>query len=331
MIFDTHEVTLSTIEYPSMATILISGGTGLIGTSISKLLLSKDYQVIILTRNLKKAIGKKSGDERLTYARWNADEQSIDRDAIEKADCIIHLAGEGVADKRWSSKRKKEIIQSRTQSGALLIKALKETPNKIKTIVSASAIGWYGPDDAAKNKPHGFVESDPSDGSFLGETCKWWEESMQPVTDLGKRLVTFRFGVVLSNEGGALPEFKKPMQFGIASILGNGNQIISWIHIDDLCRLLLLAIEDEKKEGIYNAVAPNPVTNKELILRLAKTMRGRSFIPLHVPSGVLKLMLGEMSIEVLKSTTVSAGKIQQTGFQFLYPSIDAALNNLIRK
>jgi uncharacterized protein (TIGR01777 family) len=314
-----------------MATILISGGTGLIGTSLTKLLLAKGHKTIILTRNLKRAIDKQVADERLTYARWNAEEQSIDRDAIEKADFIVHLAGEGIADKRWTGKRKKQIVQSRIQSSGLLVKALKEIPNNVKAVVSASAIGWYGPDKQERKVPAAFVETDPPDQSFLGDACRWWEESIQPITQLRKRLIKFRFGVVLSNDGGALAEFKKPVRFGIASILGSGKQVVSWIHIDDLCRLITFAMENEQMQGVYNAVAPKPVTNKELMLQLAQHMRGKAFIPVHVPSWVLKTMLGEMSIEVLKSATVSSEKVQQTGFQFLYPQIDAALNDLIER
>lgn len=314
-----------------MATILISGGTGLIGASLTKLLLEKGHKVIILTRDLKRAIDKQAADERLTYARWNAEEQSIDKDAIGKADYIVHLAGEGIADKRWSDKRKKQIIQSRIQSGTLLSKVLKDVPNKVKAVVSASAIGWYGPDKANEARQRGFKESDLSDASFLGEACRWWEESIQPVAALGKRLIKFRFGIVLSNDGGALPEFKKPAQFGIATILGSGKQVISWIHIQDVCRLVVFAIENEKIEGVYNAVAPQTITNKELILQLTRRMRGKSFIPVHVPSWVLKMVKGELSIEVLKSATVSSEKIHEAGFQFVYPTIDSALNELIRK
>lgn len=314
-----------------MATILITGGTGLIGNSLTKLLLEKSHKVIILTRNLKRAIDKNVVDERLTYARWNAEEQSIDKDAVEKADYIVHLAGEGIADKRWTEKRKKQIVQSRIQSSGLLVKALKEIPNNVQAVVSASAIGWYGPDKNENKASAAFVETDPADKSFLGDTCRWWEDSIQPVTLLGKRLIKLRFGVVLSNDGGALAEFKKPVRFGIASILGSGKQVISWIHIDDLCRLITFTLENEHIAGIYNAVAPKPVTNKDLMLHLARHMRGKTFIPAHVPAWVLKTMLGEMSIEVLKSATVSSEKIQQTGFQFLYPHIDAALNELIKR
>lgn len=313
-----------------MATILISGGTGLIGTSLTKHLLEKRHKVIILTRNLKRAIDKNLADERLTYARWSAEEQSIDRHAVEKTDYIVHLAGEGLADKRWTEKRKKQIVQSRTQGSAILVKALKEIPNNVKAVISASAIGWYGPDKKEKS-PRPFVETDPPDKSFLGDTCRWWEESIQPVKQLGKRLAILRFGIVLANDGGAFAEFKKPVRFGIASILGSGKQVISWIHISDLCRLIMYVLENEQMEGIYNAVAPSTVTNKELILQLARHMRGKTFIPIHVPSWVLKTLLGELSIEVLKSATVSSEKVQQTGFQFLYPRIDAALNELIKR
>ncbi|HKH63592.1 MAG TPA: TIGR01777 family oxidoreductase [Flavitalea sp.] len=313
-----------------MATILVSGGTGLIGTSLTKLLLEKGHKAIILTRNLKRAIDKQVADERLTYARWNAEEQSIDRDAVEKADYIVHLAGENIADKRWTEKRKKQIVQSRIQSSGLLVKALKEIPNNVKAVISASAIGWYGP-DKEKKTPTPFVETDPAGKSFLGDTCTWWEESIKPVKLLGKRLVTFRFGIVLANDGGAFAEFKKPVRFGIASIFGSGKQVVSWIHIDDLCRLITFAIENQQIEGVYNAVAPKPATNKELMLQLAQHMRGKTFLPVHVPAWVLKTMLGEMSVEILKSATVSSEKVQQTGFQFLYPQIDAALNELIGK
>jgi uncharacterized protein (TIGR01777 family) len=156
-----------------------------------------------------------------------------------------------------------------------------------------------------------------------------WEAGIQPVEKLYKRLCIFRFGIVLSKKGGALEEFKKPLKFGVAAILSNGKQTISWIHIDDLCRLLLFAIENENISGIYNAVAPKPVSNKELTLKLAKQMPGKFFMPAHIPAFILNAMLGEMSIEVLKSTTVNADKIKNAGFKFLYPTIDDALKNLI--
>ena len=307
-----------------MSTVLITGGTGLVGTALSKLLVQKGYDIIILSRNAK------AGNAKTVYRRanWDIENQTIDADAIEQADYIIHLAGAGVADKRWTAKRKKEIEESRTKSSALIVKALTDIPNKVKAVVCASAIGWYGPDPSIPN-PEPFIETNAPDTEFLGETCRVWEESIEPVTAMGKRLVKLRTGIVLGREGGALAAFKRPVRFGVAAILGNGKQVVSWIHIDDLCRLYAHAIERENLHGAYNAVAPNPVNNRTLTIELAKKIKGRFYIPFQVPSFILKIMLGEMSVEVLKSATVSAEKIRNTGFQFLYPHIEPALDDLI--
>ena len=307
-----------------MATVLITGGTGLIGKALSKLLLEKGYDVIFLTRNAEKQRSKP--DNRISYASWDIKKKIIDVGAIRKADYIIHLAGAGVADKRWTTARKKEILDSRTKSSALIIKTLKDNDNKVKAVVSASGIGWYGPDTAPGTR---FKEEDPAHIDFLGQTCLHWEQSIQPVTEMGKRLVILRTGIVLSKDGGALPEFKMPIRFAVAAILGNGKQIVSWIHIDDLCRIYLNAIENENLIGVYNAVAPQPLSNKDFTVQLAKAMNGNLFIPVPVPSFVLKIVLGEMSLEVLKSATVSAEKILQAGFVFKYPGVEKALASLL--
>ena len=306
-----------------MKTVLITGGTGLIGKALTKVLLGKNYHVIILSRE---PDNQQPTTNNLSHAQWNIKDQTIDKEAITKTDYIIHLAGAGIADKRWTKKRKQEIVDSRVKSGELIAKALKENPNKVKAVISASAIGWYGPDPSIPNL-HPFTENDPADKGFLGNTCWQWENSLEAVTDLNIRLVRLRTGIVLSNEGGAVKEFLKPIRFGIAAILGDGKQIVSWIHIDDLVNLYIYAIENEGMNGAYNAVAPNPVSNKTLTLQLARVKKGKFFIPVHVPSFALKLVLGEMSIEVLKSATVSCSKIVNEGFSFLRPSIDEALGN----
>lgn len=312
-----------------MSTVLITGGTGLTGTVLTKALLEKNYSVIILTRSIKEDAMPATG---LRYALWDIKNRSIDKNAIAEADHVIHLAGAGVADKRWTHKRKKEIVDSRVKSSELLVKALKEIPNKVKTVISASGIGWYGQDLTPGPSPRGegsrFIETDPASDDFLGQTCKQWEESLEPVEHLGKRLVKFRTGIVLSKEGGTLKEFERPLKFGIATILGTGKQITSWIHIDDLVRMYMLAIENQNIKGVYNAVAPYPVSNKKLVLTLAEEKKGKFFVPVYVPSLVLKMVLGEMSIEVLKSATVSNKKIHEAGFVFQYPSIEAAFKNL---
>jgi hypothetical protein len=308
-----------------MATILITGGTGLIGRAVSKLLIDKGHSIIILSRGQ-----SASGNPKSTVAHWDPAKQEIDVAAIQKADYIINLAGAGVADKRWTAKRKQEIIDSRVQGGELLVKALKENANKVKAVISASGIGWYGDDVKRKPGRNAFTEDDPVDTEYLGETCRLWEASIDPVQELGKRLIKFRIGIVLSNEGGALKEFKMPVRFGVAAILGSGKQVISWIHVDDLTRLIVYAIEHEELHGVYNAVASQPVTNRNFMLKLAEKIKGRFYIPFYVPSFVLKLMLGGMSVEVLKSATVSNSKISQAGFQFLYPTVEAALGDLTK-
>jgi uncharacterized protein len=309
------------------STILITGGTGMIGKALTEALLQRGFHIIILTR---KPGNQKSNNPQLTYGGWDVHEKTIDKEAISKADFIIHLAGASVAEKRWTKKRKQEIVNSRVESGKLLVDSLKTISNNVKAVISASGIGWYGPDSLSFGEGRGevFKEDAPFYKDFLGNTCKQWEEAIEPVSLLDMRLVKLRIGIVLSNEGGAMKEFKRPLKFGLATILGSGKQIISWIHVDDLIRIFLYAIDTETLSGTFNAVAPDPVTNKQLIMQLAEKERGKFFIPVHVPTFVLKLMLGEMSVEILKSTAVSAEKIQQAGFIFQYPTIDTAIRQL---
>lgn len=306
-----------------MATVLITGGTGLIGKALTKALTAKGYEVIILTRKLPAKTKSRPG---IAYALWDVEAQTIDEKAVAQADFIVHLAGANVAEGRWTETRKQEILDSRVDSGRLLVKALKDTPNKVQAVVSSSAIGWYGPDPQLPN-PHPFVETDPADRSFLGTTCKAWEEAIAPVAAMGKRLVYLRTGIVLSQEGGAYKEFRKPLGFGVASILGNGKQVVSWIHIDDIVGLYIKAIEDVSWSGPYNAVAPQPVPSKTLIQTMAK-VKGGLAIPAPVPAFVLRTMLGEMSIEVLKSATVSSSKAEAGGYRFLYPDVLSAVKAL---
>lgn len=307
-----------------MATVLITGGTGTIGTKLSAMLAEKRYHVIILTRNVEKA---KPQNPAITFAGWDVSKGYIDVSAVQQADYIVHLAGAGVADGRWTDKRKQEIVNSRTQSSALLVKALQESSNKVKAVISASATGWYGADTPASLQ-FGFKEEEPAFNDFLGDTCRLWEESIQPVQALGKRLVKLRTGIVLSNDGGAYVEFKKPLKGGLATIMGSGKQVVPWVHAADICRMYIYAIEHDNMQGVYNAVAPHPVPNKQLILTIAKKLNPHFYIPVHAPAFALKLALGEMSIEILKSVTVSADKIVAAGFNYLYPTLDKAVEEL---
>jgi len=304
-----------------MDTVLISGGSGLIGSALCRFLLTSGYSVIVLTRNPKKKPVQSPG---IRYAGWDPAKKIIPSGVFAEAKYVINLAGEGVVDKAWTEKRKREIRESRILSSELIVEGIKANPDRIESVVSASAIGWY-----RSNPSVPAVETDPSDPGFLGETCRLWEDAILPVNELGKKLVILRTGIVLSRDGGAFPEFARPVRFGIAPILGSGKQIISWIHIEDLCRLYLEALVNPALTGIYNAVSPYPENNRDFIMALAKKMKGRFFIPISVPTFLMRWIMGDRSEEVLKSSNISQAKLSGEGFQFIYPSIDAAFRELL--
>ena len=307
-----------------MATVLISGGTGMIGNRLSQHLIERGYTIIILSRDKNKS----SKNANLFYSHWDVEKNIIDSEVVRKSDHIVHLAGAGVMDKKWTEAYKKIILSSRTKSAELIINCLKNNDHHVKSFVSASAIGLYGADEKKINTGKGFTETDLAADDFLGKTVLLWEASTDPVALLGIRLVKLRTGIVLSNDGGALKEYKMPLRFGVAPVLGNGKQIISWIHIDDLCRMYCEAIENIYLNGSYNAVAPHPVSQKTLIVGLAQKLRNNFFTAVYIPAFLLKLRFGKRSIEILKSAWVSSKKVTSTGFTFLYPTIDAALNEL---
>jgi uncharacterized protein (TIGR01777 family) len=300
-------------------TILITGGTGLVGKAITKVLVDKGYSVIILSRT-----PKSSSQPGISYAVWDPSNNKIDKDALEKATVIINLAGTSVAEKRWSENRKREIVESRVSSGKTIVNALAAKANNVHTVINASAIGWYGPDAPGKIP---FRETASHSDDFLGNTCYQWEEAIKPVTEMDKRLIIFRIGIVLDKSGGAYPQLTLPLKFRTLAWFGSGKQVTSWIHIEDLAAMFLFALEHKEMRGVYNAVATEPVTNKELIKEVAKSMKG-VFIPVPVPAAALKLGLGEMSVEVLKSATVSNEKILSEGFNYKFPDIEKAVKDL---
>lgn len=248
----------------------------------------------------------------------------MDAKAFDGIDTVIHLAGAGIADKRWNSERKKEILDSRIQSTTLLYDFLTSDHHQVRTVVCASAIGYYG-FSLGNTLLH---ENSPAGRDFLSTVVLKWEEAMDRMDALGIRLVKIRIGIVLSAEGGALREMARPVRLGVGAPLGTGRQMVSWIHLDDLCDIFIKGIQDERMRGAYNATAPNPVSNKEFTAAIAKAL-GRHILLPPIPPLVMRMIVGEMADLVLFGSTVSSQKVQQAGFAFKYPELPQALKNLL--
>lgn len=293
-----------------MVTVLITGGTGLVGQLIRKKLSQKGYQVRILTRNPKKS----------NEYTWNIANKTIDEKVFENLDYIIHLAGAGIADKKWTKKRKQEIIDSRTKSTQLLLTKIQELKINLKGFIAASAIGYYGAITSEKI----FTEVDNPANDFLGDVCSQWEQNSLKFQQENIPTTILRIGIVLSNNGGALAKMNTPV---LITPLGNGKQYLPWIHIEDLSSLFIKAIEDSNFTGIYNAVAPDTQTSKSFSKALASKTK-KLFIPIGVPKFVLQILFGEMAIILTTGSRISFKKIEKTGFQFSFKKLNKALDDL---
>jgi uncharacterized protein (TIGR01777 family) len=298
--------------------VLITGGTGLIGSRLTEILQQNGYQVSYLSRS--------RGEGQIKKYQWDIHKNSIDKEAVEKADYIINLAGANVFEKRWSKEFKKEIADSRSESIKLLYNTLKSTKHTVKAFISASAIGIYGSDTGDKV----INESAPYGTDFLAEVVKNWETSADQIEQLSIRTVKLRIGIVFSDKGGALEQLTKPIRLGAGAALASGKQYMSWVHVDDICNMFLKAIEDATMKGAYNAVAPNPATNEEITKAAAAKLSKSIFLP-NVPGFVLKLMLGSEKAElVIGGNKVSPNKIINAGYQFKFPELKNALANLLK-
>jgi uncharacterized protein (TIGR01777 family) len=298
--------------------VLITGATGLIGTELVSLLLQNGISVNYLTTSKKKIVNE------LNYNGfyWSPEQGLIDENCLMGVDSIINLAGANIA-KRWTNSYKQEIIESRLLSSALLFKALKNNPNQVKQIISASGTSIYPNSDTIIYDENSSQVND----SFLGKVVVKWEESTDKFASLGLKVCKLRTGIVLSTKGGALVEMLKTIKLGLGSAFGSGKQIQSWIHIHDIAALYLFAIKNDL-EGVYNAVSPNPVTNQELTFTIAKVLEKPLFMP-NIPKFVMKLMLGEMHELLFENRNLSAKKIEEKGFEFKYKTIDKALINIL--
>lgn len=300
-----------------MSTVLLTGGSGLIGSQLSKKLKEKGYDVFILSRT-------RDNKQDIPAYFWNPEKMEIEKEAIETADYIIHLAGTNIGEKRWTAKRKKGIIESRVETAELIFDSVKKNHKNIKAFISASAIGYYGSITSDKI----FTEADLPYDDFLGNTCLQWEQSADKFNELGIRTVKIRTGIVLTKSGGVLSRFLTTAKLGIGSPLGNGKQYMPWIHIDDLCDIYIKAIEDDSMTGAYNAVAPIHVTNKEFSQLVSYTLHKPFWFP-NIPAFILKLIFGNMSVMILEGSRVSCEKILQSGYNFHFSNLEQALTDLI--
>ncbi|EOP30982.1 MULTISPECIES: TIGR01777 family oxidoreductase [Bacillus] len=295
--------------------IAISGGTGFIGKYLSTFFIQKGYTVYILTRKNK----IETSNPHLQYVQWTPDLPTFPLSSI---DIVINLAGESI-NSRWTKKQKEAILNSRIQATRGLIKQLQTLSTKPHTFINASAIGYYG-----TSETESFTEQQETPGNdFLAETVFLWEQEACKARSLEIRTIYARFGVILGADGGALPKMLLPYQFYIGGTIGSGNQWLSWIHIDDVVRMIDFIIHKEEINGPLNITAPLPIRMKEFGETMATIMRKPHWLP--VPSFMLHALLGEMSILVLEGQHVLPSKAIEHGYQYTFPTIDHALQNIL--
>lgn len=297
-------------------TILITGGTGLIGQQLSKRLDEKGYQVRHLSRTENLAA-------KYPAYGWDTQAMTMNPKALEGVDGVIHLAGAGIADERWTAKRKEIIEKSRTKTSHLLYNYLAEAESKPTVVVACSAIGYYGNRGNEKLTEESTVGTD-----FMADICAKWEASEEPIRSLGIRMPTIRVGVVLSTQGGALPELTKTA--ALKTLAHFGDRYMSWIHIDDIVEAFVVALENESMNDYYNGTAPTPVTSKEMVNALEKAY-GSTMLKMPAPAFGVRLALGEMADVVLNSTRVFPTNLEKIEFKYQQPDLVAALQDLFER
>ncbi|GGH21243.1 TIGR01777 family oxidoreductase [Mucilaginibacter phyllosphaerae] len=295
--------------------ILITGGSGLLGRQLTKALLDAGHNVSHLSRSPGK-------NPKVKTFLWDVPNNKIDEHCIDGVDAIIHLAGAGIADKRWTDTRKKEIIESRTRSIGLIYGLMRQKAHKVNTVISASGIGYY-----SDRGDEVLTETAPPAHDFMGECCIAWEEAVDAGKEFDLRILKFRTGVVLTTEGGALPQLALPVKLAVGSPLGSGKQWVSWIHHRDVIDIYLFGLGNKALSGVYNMAAPIPVTNQQLTQAVAKQLRRPLWAP-KVPAFLIKILFGELSTLVLGSTRTSAQKIEDAGYQFKYNDVASALKEI---
>lgn len=296
--------------------ILITGGSGMIGQALSAALSQNGHQISHLSRSPSKNANY------LSY-KWDIADQYIDPNAL-KVDLIIHLSGEGIANKRWTKKQKQKLIASRIDAAKLLYNHIKKLKKRPKRIISASAVGYYGSDTQQEE----CFENTPAGDDFLGQFVLKWEQQISQFEKLGMQISVLRIGIVLSKAGGALPKLSLPISWGLGAPIGSGRQSMSWIHLDDLVKMFVFVVERQVM-GTYNAVTQN-TTNALLTQAIAQQLKKPLFLP-NVPSFFLKIIFGEMSKIILGGNRVSGIKITEQGFKPDYPTLEGALSDIFSK
>lgn len=304
-----------------MKNILITGGTGLIGRKLIDLLVKKNYEPRVLSR-------KKTFNSQVITYKWIPEKNIIDRTALIDVDVIIHLAGANIGEKRWTKRRKTEIIESRTKTAELLYEHIKQIEKKPKLFISASAVGIYPVFSSGEEY---YIENDMLGTNFTAEVCKKWEEAVDIFENIGIKTVKVRTGIVLDKNNPAFSKIIKSQKFGILPVFGSENQFFPWIHIEDVVSIyeyIISKYPEIEKYKVVNAVAPQTITNIEYI-RSIKKINGKGTI-IKIPSFLLKIMFGEMS-EILTKGTKIKSILENSDFNFKYPDIDSAIKNILDK
>lgn len=296
-------------------TVVIAGATGLVGNRLQIILANLGYTIHVLSTNPKQSSKK-------NVFNWSIKNNFIDTNVFRNADVVINLAGAGIAEKPWSKQRKQEIYNSRILGTRLLRKTIQENAIPINKYISASGVGYY-----PSNSGVVFTEESENGTGYVPELTRDWESEIFAFSDVGIAATAFRIGIVLEKDKGFLGALANPMRFYAGAILGTGKQTISWIHVEDLCAMIVRAIDENSMQGVYNAVAPQPVSLKEITLKLAAKKKSKILLP-NVPNFMLKLLFGERSTLMLSDQFVVANKIMDEGFKFKFSELDAALDNL---
>jgi uncharacterized protein (TIGR01777 family) len=302
-----------------MAKILITGGSGLLGLKVTAILKQRGYEPIWLSRHPHDA-------EEVNAYHWDPSKKELDTQALQEVKHLVLLAGAGILDKRWTPSRKKILEESRVLGNELLLKALIEKNATIESVVGSSAIGYYG-----QKQRHGKLsESDPAGEDYPAHLCQGWEKSQEAFSTLGARVVTARFGIVLSHRSGAYPQLANPARLGFRLIFGSGQQPFTWVHENDAANFVTDAIFNQKSEGVYNVLSPEIVTQEKLSEKLCQSF-GRKGITMRVPAALLRFRFGESSDMLLKGNEISNKRLQDAKFKLLHPHLDETLRDLASK